>query len=270
MFIYDELLFKPILNLLIFLYNILPVQDIGLAIIILTILVKLLLLPLSKKSLQSQKALQEIQPKIEELKAKHKDNKEALAMEMMQVYKEYNVNPFSSCLPLLIQIPFFIAVYHVFRVGLGSQNFEGLYSFVSNPGTINTMFLGVIDLAKPAVILALLAGGAQYIQAKMLSGKQPPKKLQQKDGAQDENALAAMNKQMMYMMPIITVVIGISLPGGLTLYWFLTTALTILQQKFYFGDKKEDKKTLSDDNDSDTDSDTDDKEKKVVEGEIVS
>ena len=115
---FETFFVQSILNLVVFLYNYLPGQDLALVIIGLTGLIKLLLYPLSKKSLESQKALQEIQPKIEELKEKFKDNKEMMGREMMEIYKQNKVNPLSSCLPLLLQLPFLIAVFHVFRDGL--------------------------------------------------------------------------------------------------------------------------------------------------------
>lgn len=236
-YLYNVLLFEPIFNLLIFLYNIIPYKDIGVSILLLTLVIKLVLLPLSLKSIRSQKALQDLQPKLEKLKKEFGEDKERLGQEMIKLYKEQKVNPLSSCLPLLIQLPFFLAVYQVFRSGLASAHFDILYPFVQNPGSINTMFLGFLDLAQPQGILAVLAGGSQYIQAKMMSTKQPPKQLQEKEGAKDENALAAMNKQMMYVMPLITVVIGFSLPGGLTLYWLITTLLTIAQYHFFLHKK---------------------------------
>lgn len=229
--LYQTILYQPILNFLVFVYNVIPSHDIGLAIIVLTFVVKLILLPFSAQGIKSQKALQEIQPKMEELKIKYKGEKEKLAAETMKLYKEQKVNPLSSCLPLLIQFPFLIAVYQAFRTGLASTDLTLLYSFVANPGSINPISLGFIDLAKSNLVLAVLAGIAQYIQTKMLSTKKPPKIT--KD-SKDEGMLAGMNKSMNYLMPLMTMVIGASLPGGLTLYWLVTTILTIVQQKLLF------------------------------------
>ncbi|MEK7159608.1 MAG: YidC/Oxa1 family membrane protein insertase [Patescibacteria group bacterium] len=208
-----------------------PGHDIGLAIIALTIIVKLVLLPFSLQSVKSQKALQELQPKIEELKLKYADSKEKLAQETMKLYKEQKVNPLSSCLPLLIQFPFLIAVYQAFRVGLTTDNFSLLYTFVANPGQINHLAFGFLDMAKPNIVLAILSGLAQYVQTQMMTTKKQPMK---KDGAKDESMLANMNKSMLYFMPIMTIIIGMQLPAGLTFYWFLTTVLTSVQQFFMF------------------------------------
>ncbi|PIP18112.1 MAG: hypothetical protein COX43_00530 [Parcubacteria group bacterium CG23_combo_of_CG06-09_8_20_14_all_35_9] len=232
---FNIVLYQPLFNILIFFYNVIPGNDIGIAILILTILIRIVLWPFSLQSIKSQKALQDLQPKIEEIKRKYKGQSEKLARATMQLYKENKVNPFSSCLPLLIQFPFLIAVYQVFRSGLYSSSLEMLYPFISNPGHINSISLGLVDLAKPSIVLAVLAGLAQFVQAKMMITKRPDLKTR---GSRDEDVMAIMNKQMVYFMPLITVMIGISLPGGLILYWFATTLLMILQQFYSLSPKK--------------------------------
>lgn len=233
--LYNTILYQPIFNSLIWFYNVIPNYGIGLAIIAITILIKLILYPFSLQSIKSQKALQELQPKMNEIKNKYKSNPQEMTKKTMELYKKEKVSPFSSCLPLLIQFPFLIAVYQVFRKGLTNhQDMNILYSFVQNPGEINPMFLGFFDLSKPNFILAVLAGATQYWVSKMLIVKKQPNV----PGAKDENMMANMNKQMVYFMPIVTVFIGLSLPSGLTFYWFLTTLLTGLQQMYFF--KKQD------------------------------
>lgn len=240
-------LYQPILNFLVLIYNLTPGHDIGLAIIIMTVIIKLALYPFSLKSIKSQKALQDIQPKIEALKVKFKDQKEKLAQEMMVLYKNEKVSPFSSCLPLLIQLPFLIAVYQVFAKGLTNGSLGALYPFISNPGSLNPITLGFLDLSKPQIGLALLAGLAQFWQVKMLTTKKPEIK---SEGSKDESMMVIMNKQMTFMMPIMTVFIGASLPGGLTLYWFVTTVLTALMQLIAFRHQKELKVEVIDKNNS--------------------
>lgn len=226
--------YQPILNLLVWIYSIIP--DLGFSIIILTIIIKLALLPLSKKSIQSQKSLQDLQPKVEEIKKNYADKKEEMGRALMALYKENKVSPFSSCLPLLIQIPFLFAVFKVFRNGLSNGALDLVYPFIQRPEAINSLWLNFIDLSKPNVYLAILAGLAQFWQAKMLVAKKPAIK---SPGAQDENMMAAMNKQMVYFMPLFTVFIGLTLPGGISLYWFITTILTALQQLYLFKKPKE-------------------------------
>jgi len=230
---YNTIFYQPIFNLLIGLYNLVPGHDIGVAIIILTVLIKLVLWPVSAKALKSQKALSDLQPKVEELKRKYKDKeqKEELAKKLMELYSQEKVNPASSCLPLLIQLPVFIALYQAMSHGLQSSGFELLYSFVSQPEVIEPSLLGVINLALPSLPLALAAGIGQFFQARMMVTRRQPKDT---PGAKDEQMLSSMNKQMMYVMPFVTVFIGMQLPGGLALYWFVMNLLTIAQQAIFF------------------------------------
>lgn len=233
---FNTLFFQPIYNLLVVFYNYLPWHDFGLAIIALTLVIKLLLYPLSQKTIKAQKAMTELQPKLEELKRQNVGNKEELARATMNLYKEHKINPFSSCLPLLIQLPFMFAVFRVFQDFGKTDHGALIYSFVSHPDFSNGLrFMQFIDLSKPNVYLAVLAAGAQFWQTKMLSTSKPA--IQNKD-SKDESMTAIMNKQMLYMMPIMTIVIGVSLPGGLTLYWFVFSFLSALQQLIVFKHKE--------------------------------
>jgi YidC/Oxa1 family membrane protein insertase len=233
--IFDTIIYQPIFNLLIWFYNTIPGNDIGLAIIVMTAFVKLILYPFSKAQIAQQRAMQELQPKIEEVRTRLKDNQEAQAKELMELYKREKVNPASSCLPLLIQLPIFIGLLHALREGLAGHSLNTLYPFIQNPGTINPMFLGFINLSKPNYVLAVLAGAVQFVQSWMmmkrpsLISKAPPE-VEGTPAAKDEDMAAMMNKQMMYIMPVVTVFIGISLPGGLALYWLVMSLLTVLQQ----------------------------------------
>jgi YidC/Oxa1 family membrane protein insertase len=228
---FNIIFYQPILNLLILIYNILPGHDLGLAIIILTIIIRLIFWPLSQKALASQRALQAIQPKIKALQEKYKDNKERLAQEIMEVYRQSKVNPLSSFFILLIQLPILIAVYQVFRRGLAGGDLA-LYPFIHHPGNLNLYFLGLFNLAKPNLILAILTGIFQYWQTKMLTTKLPPDKISKTEGAKDESLLAIMNRQMNFLMPVFTVFIGLTLPSSIMLYWLVGLILTIIQQKF--------------------------------------
>ena len=228
--LFNTILVQPLFNLLVFFYNLIPGHDLGMAIIVLTVVIKLVLYPLSRQSIRSQKALQDLQPKMDALKKQYKDNKEKQAKAMMELYKTEKVNPLSSCLPLLIQLPFLIAVFNVFRDGVNSSSLVMLYPFIQNPGTLNPISFGVLNLSQPNIILAGLTGLAQFWQSKMMITKKQPKV----PGAKDEDMMAAMNKQMLYFMPIITVVIGASMPSGLIIYWLVMTLLTALQQLLVF------------------------------------
>jgi len=217
--------YQPIFNLLVWLYNNIPGHDLGVAIIILTFLIRLLLYIPSKKSIKAQKNLSSIQPEIEKIKEKYKDDKEKMGPELMALYKEKKVNPFSTCLPLLIQLPFLFAIYQVFFNGLTKDDAtSALYSFVPNPGILNPLAFGFFDLSEKSILVAILAGLAQYWQSKMLMGKN-------KQGGM----AGAMSNQMLYIMPIVTIIIGAQFPAGLTFYWFLSTAFSIVQQYIVLG-----------------------------------
>ena len=225
--IFFTLFYQPIFNLLIFLYNIVPLHDLGLAIILLTLIVRLLLYPLSVKAIKSQKDLQTIQPEIEKIKEKHKNNKEKMGPELMALYKERNINPFSSCLPVLIQLPFLIAIYQVFfNILSKGEGMGALYTFIPNPGTMNTIAFGFIDFIEKNIWIAFLAGLAQFWQSKTMMSKK-------------QQVSSPMATQMMYMMPVITVVIGANFPAGLTFYWLVNTLFSVAQQYLVLGIKKE-------------------------------
>lgn len=222
--IYHEAIYRPILNLLIGLYNVFPIQDIGIVIILVTLAIRIVLAPFMHKSLKGQKALSALQPKMNELREKHKDNREEQAKAMMDLYKEHKVNPFSSCLPVLIQLPILIALYQVFSKALRG-NLDGLYGFVSNPGTLDPKFLGLVDLAHPNIAFALLAGLAQFWQSRMVTKWSA-------GGTNQDVTTKALNVQMMYVLPIISVVIAWTLPAGLPLYWIVTTLFAVAQQYY--------------------------------------
>jgi YidC/Oxa1 family membrane protein insertase len=235
---FNVILYQPIFNVFVWLYNVIPGHDTGLVILLITILIRLVLYPLTSFSIKAQKSMQDLQPKLEAIKKQYAGDTQKQTQATMELYKNNKVNPFASCLPLLIQLPILIALYMVMRDGLASTNLDkALYSFVANPGQLNPVSFGFLNLAKSNVILAVLAGAAQFWQAKLMITKQPPKNAG--SGAKDESMTAIMNKQMLYFMPIMTVVIGFSLPAGLTLYWFFSTILTGLQQVFVFKKKNQ-------------------------------
>lgn len=221
--LYHQFIYAPLLNLLVWGYNSLPGHDIGVVIIVITVLVRLLLAPTMHKQIKSQHAMTRLQPKLDELKEKHKDNKEAHAKAMMDLYKEHKVNPFSSCLPLLIQLPILIALYQVFQTALNG-NLTGLYHSVYNPGSINPYFLGLINLAKPSYVFAVLAGVLQFWQARMMLGTQTKKPT--------DATARAIQMQTTYLLPIFSTVIAATLPAGLPLYWIVTTLFAIGQQYY--------------------------------------
>lgn len=225
---FNVFLYRPLFNILIWLYNIIPGKDLGIAIIVLTVLIRLVFYPLSKKAIKSQKTMSELQPKLKEIQKKYKDNKEEQAKLMMDLYRKNKINPLSGCLPILIQLPILIALYHVFITGLSMDRLNNLYSFVQKPASLNLIFLGFIILSQRSLLLAVLAGISQYFQAKTMPQIMP--KGQKKPGSFDFSSM--MNHQMIYFMPLLTVFIAWSLPAALSIYWIVNNVFSIIQQIF--------------------------------------
>lgn len=239
MYVFDILIYQPLYNTLIFFYNFIPGHDFGIAVILTTLVLKALLIPLSKKQIESQKKMQELQPKIKALQQKHKNDKEKQTKAIMEFYKENKTNPFSGCLPLIIQLFFLIAIYRVI-INISQAGFvinpSDLYAFVPDPGAINHFFLSFVDLTKPNYVLAFLSAIAQYYQTKMFFQNQNT--LQPKEAVSTEPDFAAiMNKQMLYLGPGLTLFIGATFPAALALYWLFSTLFMIFQQMVIFKPK---------------------------------
>ncbi|MFH0930216.1 MAG: YidC/Oxa1 family membrane protein insertase [Candidatus Moraniibacteriota bacterium] len=228
--LFHSIIYQPIYNALIFLYNIVPGHDLGVAIILLTIIIRVILYPLAKKQIESQKKMQEIQPEIKKLQEKYKGDKEKQGKELMKFYKEKKVHPASGCLPLVVQIIFIIALYQALVAGINFSECKDLYSFVACPATIKTGFLGMLDLAKPSIALAVLTAAAQFVQTKMMMGT-----VKSAPGVGKGDFAQTMNKQMLYLGPILTLFIGARFPAGLPLYWLVMTLFMIGQQYWVMG-----------------------------------
>jgi YidC/Oxa1 family membrane protein insertase len=230
------------LNLLIWLYGL--IGNFGIAIIILTAIIKLLLHPLNKKSIESQKNMAELQPKINELQAKYKNDKEKQASEMIKLYKEEKFNPFAGILLLFIQIPILIALYQVFQNGMDLGKIkEMLYPFINLPQAIYPYLISfqngakaieILDLSKANIYLAVLAGIAQYFQIKTAT---PP--IPKQEGPADTmgEVTTMMQKQMVYFVPLLTFFILFRLPSALGLYWIVTAIISTFEQRRLFKKK---------------------------------
>ena len=233
-FIFNEIIYRPIFNLLVWITNLAPWQDFGLAIIILTVLIRLLFMPFSVKTLRSQKILSQLQPKIKEIQEKFKNDRTAQAQATMALYQEHQVSPVAGCLPLIVQIPILFALYRAFANGLHPESLNLLYSFVKNPGVIKNISFGFLDLAKNAPVIAVLAGVFQFFHsrfslAKTTAGNLTPPKNKVGTGTPPLD-FSAMNKQMLYFFPVMIIIIGWRLPAGLVLYWAVSTLFSIFEQ----------------------------------------
>jgi YidC/Oxa1 family membrane protein insertase len=228
--LYNEILHKPLLNALIWLTAILPFHDLGFAVIILTVAVRFLLFPFTHHSVKAQIKMRTLEPEIAKIREEHKENQQEQGQKIMTLYKEHGVNPFSGCLMLLVQLPILIALYRVFWLGIDIETLPGeLYSFVSLPESINTMFLGAINLMEASIIIAALAGITQFIQMKLaMPPSSAPKKEPTANGMPDISRI--MTTQMTYVMPIVIFVIGLRFPAAVSLYWTTMNLFAIIHE----------------------------------------
>lgn len=225
-FIWNTLIKAPINTALIFLYHAL-FQNLGLAIIALTVLIQLILTPLRLPSLRTSKKMQELKPHLDGLKEKHKDDRATLVQAQLELYKKHGVNPLGGILPTLVSIPVIIALYQV------------LLGTLQSGSGLSTTFLW-LNLAKsdPYFILPALVGVTQYFSSKLLMpavNTQPTLKSQEgkeeKKGESLEESMAAMQNQMKFIFPLFSAFIVASLPSGVGLYWFVSLVFSIIQQK---------------------------------------
>lgn len=216
------ILTQPLTNILVLFYNTIGLRDLGLAIIFLTLFIRLLLFPLFHKSTRQQLIIQHIQPKLKEIQKQYKDDKVKQTEAMMALYAEHGVSPFSGFLFLLIQIPILIALYRIFLHGFAPDKMASLYSFILNPGALHTSFLGLLDLNKPSILLVALAALFQFIQGRLMI---PPR-----DPSRPPSPQETMSRNMMIVGPILTFVIFYKLPAAVGLYWTVSSIFSIVQQ----------------------------------------
>jgi len=260
--IFDTLIVQPIFNMLFGLYSLIPGGDFGVALILFTILVRLALWPLVKKQLHQTKAMQKMQPALAKIKKESNGNKQAESVRMMELYKEYDVNPFSSIGVLFIQLPIFIALYQVINIFTTHRDQIDKFTYgfmkgigpikelIANPEIFNQKLLGFLDLSQQAltsnpltinIILMILAIGAavtQYIMTKQTSPSQKTDKTlksilsEAADGKQTSQSEmnAVMMGKMVKFMPIMMLFIMINLPGALVLYYTVSNLVAVIQQ----------------------------------------
>lgn len=221
--IYSELIYRPILNALVFIYNNASLGDLGIAIIILTILFRLVLYPLFQKQVRYQATMQRIQPKLKKIQQEHKGNMEKQSQATLAIYKEHNINPFSGFIVILIQLPILFALYHVFINIFKPEIFSDLYSFLAKPSELNPIFAGFFDLRQHSYVLVFITALAQYIQGKLSLGARPVDK-------NSEDTAQKIGQSMVWMAPLITLVVFAKLPAAVVLYWLVSTVFSIGQQ----------------------------------------
>jgi YidC/Oxa1 family membrane protein insertase len=225
--LFNKVIFDPLYNGLVFLIDTVPGGDVGFAVIFLTLLVKFILFPLSKKAIKTQIAMRAVEPELKKIKELVKDKQEQ-ARQMMALYKERGMNPLSSIMLILVQLPIIIGLYWVFyKGGLPEINVDILYAFVPEPNTVNMKFLGFIDMAGRSALLAFIAGVAQFIQARL--SLPPPAPRQSSDGFKEDLA-RSFNVQMRYVLPVVIAVVAYMISAAVALYWAVSNIFTIGQE----------------------------------------
>ena len=237
---FHELFYKPMYNILIFILDILPNHNVAIAVILLTILIKIILLPLSHKMFRTQIIQKKIQPLISKIQEEYKDNRQMLGIKMLEVYKEHKLNPFSSILLMIIQIPIVFALYFVFaNGGLPNINTDDLYSFVSHVNNINHFLYGV-DFTKANIVIGFLAALFQYIQIRLsLQNMQVDKTKPISELKPEEMMQRQMSFMMKYFIPIIIFIASLKVSAAVALYWIISSLFMIVQELYFRNKYKE-------------------------------
>ena len=231
-YFFNQAIYNPLYNGFVFLITIIPWADAGIVVVVFTVIVRLILFPLSKKSVETQIKMKQIEPELAEIKEKHKENKQEQAVQTMALYKKNNINPFSGFLLIFIQLPIIIALYYIFlKSGLPNIDIKLLYSFVHIPGPISMNFLGLLDISKKSIILAVLAGVTQFFQTR-LSMPATTKRDDSKKPSFQDDLMRSMSLQMRYVMPIFMAFIAYSISGAVALYLVTSNTFTIGQELF--------------------------------------
>ncbi|PIP87445.1 hypothetical protein COW81_00220 [Candidatus Campbellbacteria bacterium CG22_combo_CG10-13_8_21_14_all_36_13] len=234
--IWNTLIYEPLYNGFIFLADLLPWADLGLIIILFTIIIKFILFPLSLKSVRTQQSMKKIQPEIDAIKKKHKDDKQQQAIETMDLYKKYGIKPFSGIFLVFIQIPIVFGLYFIFlKGGFPEIKADILYPFVKVPELIKLKFLGIADITQKSLVLALMTGITQFLHSQISLGKDEKtnknKKNKQPNSMKDD-FMKTLKLQMRYGLPVLITFIAYSLSGAIALYWTTSNIFHIVQELY--------------------------------------
>lgn len=221
--VYHAVFYKPLLNCLLFLTSVLPGNDLGFSVIILTIAIRFMMFPLTHRMIHTQRKMKELEPELKKIQGETK-SKEEQGKAVMGLYKKHGINPFSGFLNILIQFPLLFAMYSVFWNGIPFQVAD-VYSFLRIPEHINVEFLSLINLSAPNIFLAVLAAVSQFMQIRLAMPASPPKSDSKVKGVAE-----MMQKQMLYTFPVLIFFIGISMPSAVALYWTTMNVFAIVHE----------------------------------------
>ena len=227
---FKTIIYIPLYNILILILNINWI-DAGLAAVILTVLVKMILYPVAKKSIITQAKMKEKGGELSLIKEKYKDKQEQ-AVKVMEFYKTNKINPFSSILTIIIQIPIIFSLYYIFfKSGLPDVDTNLLYSFIKAPVSVSMNFAGLIDVSQKSLVLAFLAAVTSFWQMHLAS-KSINKQANIKQTSNKEDFSAVMAKQMKYTMPIVVFFVSWKISAIVALYWFVSNLVGIAQDEY--------------------------------------
>lgn len=237
--ILQAIFYDPLYNGLILLLQLFPGMDMGVAVLIFTVLVKLALLPFSVKAVKTQQQIKTVQPEIDKIKDEYGDDKQTQAMKMMEVYKERDIKPFSGFFLILVQLPIVFSLYYIFlRSGLPEVSQEVLYPFVTAPETIDIMFFGAVNVTEPSLLLAVLVGVTQAIQSR-ISFSTPGEDNKDTEDETDDSAMSfgdqfkkGLGMQMKYVLPFVFAFIAYKLSAVIAIYWATSNIFHIFQEIF--------------------------------------
>lgn len=226
--LFHALIYTPLYNGLVFFVDVLPGHDVGLAVIALTILVRIILFPLAQRAIATQRAMRSAGPDIEALKKKHKDNREEQARAIFALYKERGIRPFASFGLLLLQLPVLLGLYWVFAWGgLPSVDAMLLYPFVQFPASVDMQFVGLVDMSGRSLVLAVLAAVTQLIYTRLSMG---PRHHVASDGTFGGDMAKSFDLQARYILPLMVGAIGFTVVSAATLYWVASNTFMIVQE----------------------------------------
>ncbi len=228
-YLFNTFIYNPMYNGLVWLIENIPGHDLGVAVIVFTIVIKLVLFPLSKGAVKTQIIMKQIDPELKEIRTKYKDRQEQ-AVKTLELYRKYKLNPFASIFLILIQLPIILALAWIFfRGGFPTIHTDSLYSFIKVPEVVNTHFLGILDVSVKSIVLGAVAGITQFFQIQYSIPKYEAKK----DGSFQDDFARSMNMNMRFVLPAIVFFVSLGVSGAVALYWITSNLFTIAQEVYF-------------------------------------
>lgn len=225
--VFNLVFFQPLYNALVFLSAVLPGNSLALSIIILTLAVKTALFPLQHRATRTQAKIKSVEPLVKKIRESRADRTDQ-AKKILELYRRHGINPFSGFWLILVQLPILFALFFVFKDSFELHP-ELIYSFISSPAATDHTFFGLIDLAKPSYLLALLAGLSQFIQAQLAVPPSSPRPASG-GGSWREEMARGMNVQIRYILPAVVGLFALQFPSALALYWTTSNCFTIVHE----------------------------------------